>query len=79
MQERVVQDEQTTEWSCVEAVALLGDTHEHDADSSDGQGRQVAIVCTPRGGAQSVRLKVRASWLSDLSDEDLLEAITNAR
>lgn len=37
------------------------------------------VVCTPNGGAQSVRIELPPSWAQDLSDSDLLEAIERAR
>ena len=38
----------------------------------------VAVVCTPSGGAQSVRLDLPPGW-SELPEADLLAAIARAR
>ncbi len=46
------------------------------AENTDGT---VPVVCTPSGGAQTVRLELDKNWLEDLSDEDLLVAIAAAR
>jgi hypothetical protein len=43
-----------------------------------GDGR-VAVVATPRGGAQTVRLSLPADWTSALDDAALLDAIGAAR
>ncbi len=63
-------------WSCVEAYAGL---------DADGEGKNLArvegdenllhVVCTPSGGAQTVRLELPRDWETALSDEDLATAI----
>lgn len=52
-------------WSCVPALAT-------------GQGGKVPVVCTPSGGARSVRLELPADWRQAQSDEELLAAIAAA-
>lgn len=79
--EREVIDTENTTWSCVQAFAGLGGSAAADAAAermADGDGR-VIVVATPRGGAQSVRLELPRGWHEQLSDEDLVRAITAAR
>jgi len=80
--EREVIDPENTTWSCVQAFAGLGGgSAAADAAAermADGDG-QVAVVATPRGGAQSVRLELPRGWHEQLSDEELVRAITDAR
>jgi hypothetical protein len=78
---REVTDEGGTPWSCVQAFAGLGDSaaaREAAERIADADGR-VAVVCTPSGGAQSVRLELVPSWAESLSDEELLAAIAAGR
>lgn len=63
---REVTDDEGLTWSCLEAVAGPGD------------GR-VAVVCTPSGGAQSVRLALAPDWAEGLDDAALVRAIGEAR
>jgi hypothetical protein len=64
---RVVTDADATRWSCIEgSAAKLAD------------GNAVPVVCTPSGGAQSVRLDLPAGW-DELPEADLVAAITEAR
>ena len=63
---REVTDADAIKWSCIEATA---------AGDDDGA---VAVVCTPSGGAQSVRLELPPEW-DKLPEADLLAAIAGAR
>jgi hypothetical protein len=78
MKQRSVTDQDNTTWTCVQAYAgLNGETEasERAAEiSSDEQGH-VAVVCTPSGGAQSVRLALSPDWDEALPDRELLKAI----
>ena len=73
-------------WSCVEAYAGLAGG-EDDGDGGDGDGRTptraggepVTVVCTPRGGAPSVRLQLAADWEQSAGDDELRAAIDEAR
>ena len=56
-----------TTWSCVAALATAA-----------GDGK-VPVVCTPSGGARSVRLELAGNWREELSDGELLAAIAAAR
>ena len=64
---RVVTDADAVQWSCIEASA-----------SKLAEDEAVPVVCTPSGGAQSVRLELPRGW-GDLSESDLLAAISRAR
>ncbi|GAA4424025.1 hypothetical protein GCM10023188_03360 [Pontibacter saemangeumensis] len=46
--------------------------------SENGNG-QVPVVCTPGGGAQSVRLELPKNWLEETTDEELLAGISEAQ
>ncbi|GLC25718.1 hypothetical protein [Roseisolibacter agri] len=77
---REVTDDEGTTWSCVQAFAGLSDddaAREAAERAAEGDGK-LAVVCTPRGGAQSVRVELPPDWAS-LPDERLLAAIAAAR
>lgn len=58
------------EWTCVEA---LQDAPEAAKERLAGEGRR-AVVCTPSGGAHSVRLTLDEGW-QGMPDADLAAAI----
>ena len=73
---REVSDEESITWTCIQAFAGLGnDPEKMDAARVDGMRDQVHVVCTPSGGAKSVRLELPGEWETKLSDDDLLQAI----
>ena len=76
---RTVTDGDNVVWTCVQAYAGLTESRRTDADAVLATEEGVAVVCTPNGGAQSVRVELRASWAQDLSDNDLLASIERAR
>lgn len=41
----------------------------------DGSRNRFHVVCTPSGGAKSVRVELPGDWEKGLSDEALLRAI----
>ena len=63
---REVTDADEIKWSCIEATA-----------ADDGKDA-VAVVCTPSGGTQSVRLELPPDW-ARLPETELLAAIAGAR
>ncbi|MGG6266869.1 hypothetical protein ACQ4M3_21510 [Leptolyngbya sp. AN03gr2] len=74
--ERTVSDRDGITWSCIEAFTGLSDETEHsEAAQVKGQEDTYWVVCTPSGGAQSVRLKLSGDWQNDYSDEALLQEI----
>ncbi len=73
---REVSDAEGITWTCIQAFAGLGnDPEKTDAARVDGAENRVHVVCTPSGGAKSVRLELPGDWEANLSDEDLLRAI----
>jgi hypothetical protein len=73
---REVTDSDGITWSCIQAFAGLGnDSEKKDAARVEGAIDHVHVVCTPSGGATSVRLKLPADWEEKLQDEALLESI----
>jgi hypothetical protein len=73
---REVTGEEGVEWSCIQAFAGLGnDPEKVEAARVEGSANRVHVVCTPSGGARSVRLKLPEDWEKSLSDEALLQAI----
>ena len=82
MQQREITDAEGTTWTCVQAFAGLG---EHSAAAqaaaeklAEGSG-EVAVVATPSGGAQTVRLSLPADWHEVMGERELAEAIRRAR
>ena len=77
---REVNGEDGIVWSCVEAYAGLSDEGGGEAAeraaTSDGK---LTVVCTPSGGAKSVRLELQADWEKSLDDEQLLREIETNR
>lgn len=74
--ERVVSDGDGITWTCIQAFTGLSDQKEHqEAAQVKGQDDTYWVVCTPSGGAQSVRLKLSGDWETAYLDEELLRAI----
>ncbi len=77
---REVNDGEGVRWSCVQAYGGLneGEANE-EAARVEGEGDLLEVVCTPSGGAQTVRLKLESGWEEKLSDEELLREIEAAK
>ena len=76
MKQRAVTDQDNITWTCVQAYAGLdGDAAERAAEISSDEMGNVSVICTPSGGAQSVRLELSPDWAEALPDEELLLAI----
>jgi hypothetical protein len=75
---REVSDGEGVTWTCVQAYAGLNDGGENEEAARVGGGL-FQVVCTPSGGAQTVRLELEGGWEESLSDEGLLEKIESAR
>jgi hypothetical protein len=75
--QREVTDTEQTTWTCVQAYAGVGDSEAAQAleEKRAAEGRGVPVVCTPSGGAQSVRLELTHDWATALSDDTLLAEI----
>jgi hypothetical protein len=73
---REVTDREGIVWSCIQAFAGLGnDPEKTEAARVEGAADRVHVVCTPSGGAKSVRLELPAAWESSMPDDALLEAV----
>jgi len=66
-------------WTCVQALAGVDGEAAAAAQEKLGHASSVAVVCTPSGSAQSVRLQLAPDWTERLSDEQLAEAIQGVR
>lgn len=78
MEQREVTDQENTVWTCVQAYAGL---QSDDAEETIGQNDNgtVTVVCTPGGGAQTVRLELNPDWIDSVPDEELLRKISDAK
>ncbi|HEY0653248.1 MAG TPA: hypothetical protein VGD65_08965 [Chryseosolibacter sp.] len=76
MKQREVQDQNNTKWVCVEALSGLADNSEDVKEKIQDKDGNVPVVCTPSGGAQTVRIHVGENWIDALSDAELLDEIT---
>lgn len=73
---REVTDREGIVWTCIQAFAGLGnDSEKRDAAHVEGTADRVHVVCTPSGGAHSVRVELPGDWEAGLSDEALVEGI----
>ena len=76
MKQREVQDAENVRWVCVQALAgvdgAAADAAEARVEDDDGT---VPVVCTPSGGAESVRIRLASGWEERASDDELLAAI----
>ncbi|MCB2379997.1 hypothetical protein LGH70_20550 [Hymenobacter sp. BT635] len=80
MKQREVTASDKTQWTCVQAYAAMDtDTADKAASLSETEDGGVPVVCTPSGGAQTVRLELAKDWLDTLTDEELTNAITAAQ
>lgn len=80
MKQREVQDAEGTRWTCVQALASVeGAAADAAAERVEGGDGNVPVVCTPSGGAETVRVQFKAGWEDAVSDEELLAAIHGAR
>ena len=73
---REVTDAEGMTWTCVQAYAGLSDEQENrEAAQVKGGNNAYWVVCTPDGGAQSVRIQLEGEWEKSYSDEGLLEVL----
>ncbi|WP_162053283.1 hypothetical protein [Pontibacter pamirensis] len=80
MTQREVTDEQNTTWTCVQAYAGLDrEASEKATALTENDNGTVPVVCTPNGGAQSVRPGLPKNWFDSLSDDELLSEIAAAQ
>ncbi|OON71172.1 hypothetical protein B0919_02050 [Hymenobacter sp. CRA2] len=80
MKQREVTDQHNTTWTCVQAYAAVDSAATAEAvEKSETAEGTVPVVCTPSGGAQTVRLELSKDWLDNLSDDELKRAIQEAQ
>lgn len=74
---REVRDDEGMSWSCLPAFAGLGDDRLKEESARMSGSDRVTVVCTPSGGARSVRLDLSPDWEA-MDDGALLSAIAKA-
>ncbi len=80
MIQREITDSEKVRWTCVQAYAALEDKVPDSVDKlSETSDGKVEVVCTPSGGAQTVRLELIKQWNEKLSDEDLVKEIISGK
>ncbi len=80
MTQREVTNSENTTWTCVQAYGNMSkETAEKAAELSEDTNGQVTVVCTPSGGAQTVRLQLPQDWMESVSDEELVSQITSSQ
>ncbi|MBO1908935.1 hypothetical protein J4G37_29180 [Microvirga sp. 3-52] len=73
---REVTDPDGITWTCIQAFAGLGnDPEKEEAARVDGEADAFQVVCTPSGGAQSVRIELPGDWEQRAPDEELVDMI----
>ena len=72
---REITDEGGITWSCIQAFAGLGNDPEKTEAARVSGSDRLRVVCTPSGGAGSVRLELPEGWEAGIPDNDLLQAI----
>ena len=78
MKSREVTDKNNTRWTCVQAfTGTEGDAALEATRLTEKSQDKVEVICTPSGGAQTVRLQLDKAWTEAISDEALVEAIQN--
>ncbi|GAB3530062.1 hypothetical protein GCM10027443_10180 [Pontibacter brevis] len=80
MTQREITDTNNTTWTCVQAYAGLDkEASERATELAENANGTVPVVCTPGGGAQSVRIALPKNWMDSLSDKALLSEIKKAQ
>ena len=64
-------------WSCAQAYAGLAEGEA--AERAEGDAGRVEVVCTPSGGAKTVRLELASGWEESVGDEELVREIESRR
>jgi hypothetical protein len=81
MEQREVTTPDNTKWVCVQALSgSINPEHtEKAAELAENEAGNVPVVCTPTGGAQSVRLQLPANWFKSVPDKELIKKIGEAQ
>jgi hypothetical protein len=73
---REITDTNGVIWSCIQAFAGLGkDPAKAEAARLSDTADRFHVVCTPSGGARSVRIELPIGWEEACPDEEILAAI----
>ena len=77
---REITDEDGKAWTCIQAFAGLDQDSDHGSTKAEaarvaGSEDRFHVVCTPSGGARSVRVELPGGWEDGVRDEELLRAI----
>lgn len=79
MSQKEVTDKENTKWTCVQAYAgMQQKLAEKAAEISQNNDGKVTVVCTPNGGAKTVRLELEEDWFEKITDDELLAKIEKA-
>jgi hypothetical protein len=79
MTQREVQAHDNTTWVCVQALSGVSAGQDQIENKIQDDHGNVPVVCTPSGGAQTVRIQLPKDWLDATSDENLLAEIRKQR
>jgi hypothetical protein len=79
MEAREVETPDTIKWQCVQAFEGVNGNLAARANEVLGEPDKVVVVCTPSGGAQSVRIKLPNDWKEKTTDDELIRAIEKQR
>lgn len=79
MEQREVTDNENTTWTCVQAYSGVINKSAEETPEVKNDNGTVTVVCTPSGGAQTVRLELEPGWMEDVSDEDIVNKISTSR
>ncbi|MHC2990973.1 hypothetical protein OB13_05030 [Pontibacter sp. HJ8] len=80
MTQREVTDTENTTWTCVQAYGQLSNGNaEKAAEITQDENGHVPVVCTPSGGAQTVRLQLPENWMEQTPDDELVAKIAAAQ
>lgn len=79
MKQREVQDLENTRWVCVEALSAISEGRKDIEEKIQDKNGNVTVVCTPSGGAQTVRIQLQSDWQETLDDETLIQKITDSK
>jgi hypothetical protein len=80
MKQREVTDNENLKWTCVQAYAgLEGKISEETEERTESNEGKVTVVCTPSGGAKTVRIELQRDWEESVKDDELVKAIYNAQ
>lgn len=76
---RDVTDTDGVQWTLAQAFAGVGESDEATsaAERLASRDGHVAVVCTPSGGAQTVRTELPLGWEEHMTDAQLLDAIAS--